>query len=94
MKSILQDKRECLICKSQNELHLHHVFFGTGKRKISDKEGLTVFLCPYHHNASNHGVHLNNTLDLKVKRWAEQKWLEHNNKTVEDFIQLMGKNYL
>ncbi len=94
MDSILQTKKECLICKAQYQLHLHHVFGGTGKRKISDREGLVVWLCPFHHNASNHSVHLNRELDLKVKRWAEKKWLERNNKTVEDFIKLFGKNYL
>ena len=94
MKSILQENRECLICKTPYNLHVHHVFEGTGRRRISDDEGLTVYLCPFHHNASNHSVHLNKELDLKVKRWAQKKWQDHNNKTEEDFIKRMGKNYL
>lgn len=93
-KSILQDKKECLICKATQNLHTHHVFGGTGKRAISDREKLVVFLCPYHHNASNHGVHLNRELDLKIKRWSEKMWLEKNNKTIDDFISLFGKSFL
>ena len=92
--SILMVMDHCLICKDTKNLHIHEVFYGTGKRQISIKEGLCVTLCPFHHNASNHGVHLNKTLDLKIKKWAQKKWQEHNKKTTEDFIKLMGKNYL
>ena len=94
MKSILQDKKECLICKTPFNLHLHHCFEGVGRRKISDREGLTIFLCIYHHNGSDYGIHFNKDLDLKIKRWSEKVWLEKNNKTIEDFIALFGKNYL
>lgn len=92
--SILMKMDHCLICEARDNLHIHEVFFGNGKREISIREQLCVSLCPYHHNASNHGVHLNRELDLKVKRWAEKKWLEYNNKTIEDFIKVFGKNYL
>lgn len=92
--SILMEMDHCLICHETKNLHIHEVFYGYGKRQISIKEGLCISLCPFHHNASNHGVHFNKELDLKIKRFAEKKWLEHNNKTVEDFIQLMGKNWL
>lgn len=94
MKSILQDKKECLVCKATNNLHVHHVFEGFGRRSISEREGLTVYLCVYHHNGSNHSVHLNPHLELKIKRWAEKKWLEHTGKTIEDFIKLFTKSYL
>lgn len=95
MKSILQTKKECLICKTPFDLHVHHVFEGNGRKQISEREGLVVWLCPFHHNASSHSVHLNEALNKKVKRWSEQKWLEHNkDKTVEDFIRLFRKNYL
>lgn len=93
-KSILQEKKECLICRTTGVLHQHHVFEGVGRRKISDREGLTVWLCPHHHNMSNNSVHYNKLMDLKIKKWAEQKWLDHNKKTIEDFIKVIGKNYL
>ncbi len=93
-KTILQEKKECLICKATGRLHLHHVFEGTGRRQVSDREGLTVWLCPHHHNSSNNSVHYNKKLDLKLKKWAEQKWLDYNNKTIDDFIKIIGRNYL
>lgn len=93
MKSILQDENKCLICEMP-EVEEHHVFQGFGKREISEREGLKVFLCPFHHRIGKNSIHFNKELDLKIKRFAEKKWLEYNNKTVEDFIQLMGKNWL
>lgn len=93
--SILMKMDHCLICNETLNLHIHEVFFGrNGNRDLSIREGLCVSLCPYHHNASNHGVHLNRELDLKIKCWAEKKWLEHNNKTIDDFRALFGKNYI
>lgn len=94
MKSILQSHKRCLICHAEHNLHCHHVFEGTGRRKISDKWGLTVWLCAWHHNASNDSVHSNQALNRKVKRWAQKKAMEHYSWTTEDFIQIMGKNYL
>ena len=92
--SILMKMDHCLVCGESGNLHIHEVFFGNGKRALSIKEGLCVSLCPFHHNMSNHGVHLNRTLDLKIKRWAEKEWLKHNHKTIDDFIKLFGKNYI
>ncbi len=94
MKSILQNHKRCLICHTEQNLHCHHVFEGTGRRKISDKWGLTVWLCAWHHNASNDSVHSNQALNKKVKRWSQKKAMEHYSWTTEDFIKIMGKNYL
>lgn len=92
--SILMKMDHCLICGNIHDLHIHEVFFGTSNRTNSIKEGLCVSLCPFHHNIGNNSVHLNREVDLKVKRWAEKKWMEHNKKTEEDFIKIFGKNYL
>lgn len=92
--SILMKMDHCLICGATQNLHIHEVFFGSKNRKNSIEEKLCVSLCAYHHNASNEGAHFNKELDLKIKRWAEEIWLKHNNKTIEDFIKKFGKNYL
>ena len=94
MKSILQKKKRCLICHTEQDLHCHHVWEGTGRRKISDKYGLTVWLCAKHHNMSDEGVHFNRDLDLALKEAAQKKAMEHYGWTTEDFIKIMGKNYL
>lgn len=92
MKTVLQSEKECIVCGTTLNLHLHHVFFGS-RRKLSDKRGLTVYLCARHHNMSNEGVHHNRILDLKLKKFA-QKYYEDNYGTREDFIKEFGKNYL
>lgn len=71
-----------------------NIFFGKNRKK-ADKDLLTVYLCREHHEGTN-GVHGKNghELDLKLKKIAEQKWLDHYNKTTEDFIERYGKNYL
>lgn len=94
MQSILQKHKYCLICQTEQNLHLHHVFYGTGRRKISDKYGLTVWLCANHHNMSDYGVHTCTEVDKKVKQWAQKKAMKHYAWSREDFIKIVGKNYL
>ena len=91
MQSIIQSERECLVCRTTANLHLHHVY-GAANRKHSEKYGLTVFLCARHHNMSNEGVHFNRELDLKIKRLAQRKFEEKL--TRQEFMRIFGKNYL
>lgn len=93
-ESILMEMDHCLVCGNTNNLHIHEVFFGANNRENSIREKLCVSLCAYHHNMSNNGVHFNRELDLKIKKWAEKKWLEKNDKTIDDFIKIFGKNYI
>ena len=72
----------------------HETFFGVRNRQKSIDDGLVVFLTPEMHNASNKGVHFNRSFDLYLKKIAEQTWLDHYNKTIEDFIKRYGRNYL
>ena len=53
----------------------HHIFYGTANRRLSDKYGLTVWLCREHHRG-NSGAHFNKTLDAKLKTVAEQRFKE------------------
>lgn len=94
MKSIISEKKECNVCKTTNNLHLHHIMFGKNRKK-ADKDGLTIYLCYEHHEGTN-GVHGKNghDLDIKLKQLAEKRWLEYYNTTIEDFISIYGRNYL
>lgn len=94
MKSILQDKKECYITKSTYNLHKHHIFGGTANRKLSEQDGLWLWLRDDWHNLSDYGVHFNKKLDLELKKMAQRRWQEYYNKTKEDFIKRYGKNYL
>ena len=94
MKSILQKKKRCLVCHSERDLHLHHVYEGTGRRKLSDIYGLTVWLCARHHNMSDEGVHFNRELDLKIKKASQRKAMSHYSWDTETFIEIFGRNYI
>lgn len=93
-RSILQSKKICYVCGTTEGLHVHHVFYGTANRRLSDEDGLTVYLCYKHHNGSDYGVHFDKMLDLALKQEAETKWLEYYGKTKQDFIDRYGKNYI
>lgn len=93
MKSVLQTSKECWVCGRTDNLHLHHCIHGKGNRQISDKYGLTIWLCPMHHNMSREGVHQNRNLDLRVKQMA-QSYFEANIGNRDLFIREFGKNYL
>ena len=88
----MQENEECYFCKKKNDLVVHHVFFGTANRKISEREGFKVWLCPYHHNMSSNSVHQNRKLDLVLKRKCQLEY--ERNHTREEFIKLIGKSYL
>ena len=65
MDSILQDRRECYLCRRFYNLHTvrgleeHYIMYGRGRRELSELYGLKVWLCRRHHNAPPLGVHFN-----------------------------------
>lgn len=94
MKSILQNEKECFICKGTYALDLHHVIYGTANRQKSDDYGLTVWLCRHHHTGKE-GVHRtpNKGYDLKLKQYAQKKF-EETYGDREFFIKEFGRSYL
>lgn len=94
MKSIIQDEKECYICGTTRWLEEHHIFEGTANRKLSEKYGLKIWLCHRHHNEVPDGVHFDKWMRDRIKRITQIKFMEHYNKTIEDFIKIFGKNYL
>jgi hypothetical protein len=91
-KITLQLRKECYITGQTHDLHKHHVFGGNGRRNISEKYGLYVWLRADWHNMSNYGVHFNHELDMRLKQMAQIKFEEVYSR--KEFIQLFGKNYL
>lgn len=92
-KSILQDRKESYLTGATYNLEEHHIFFGTANRKISEKYGLKVWLTSEEHRGT-YGVHgkYGKVLDKKLKKEAQKKFEE--NHTREEFIRLIGRNYL
>ena len=91
-KSILQDDLNyCYVC-GRYGTEAHHVYFGSGNRKIADKHGLIVGLCYYHHRG-NVGVHGGNKeLDIMLKQLAQRRFIEEYPHI--DFLAVFGRNYL
>ena len=101
MKSILHDKKDrtCFLCMmlhnddSRKEvLHEHHVIFGWANRRISERHGLKVYLCFYHHEEGPEAIHRNDEISDMVQAYAqrafEKKWPEKN------FREIFGRNYI
>ncbi len=96
-KSILQDEHfeyRCYLCGSFFWLEEHHIFGGTGKRKLSEKYGLKVWLCHNCHNEPPQGVHHNSETRQHLQRIAQEKAMQHYGWTEDDFRQIFGKSYL
>jgi hypothetical protein len=92
MKSILQTEKKCFVCGKTYDLAVHHVYEGTANRRVSDATGMTIFLCHYHHNMSDEGIHFNKELDLSVKRYAQEVYERTHSR--EEFRSLFGKSWL
>lgn len=93
MKSILVDDLEhCIFCYSPN-VEIHHVFFGSANRSISDRHKLIIPLCKKHHTSSGDCPHQNRIIDLSLKCWAQSIY-EREIGSREDFRKDFGKSYL
>lgn len=93
MKSILVDDLEhCIFCHNPN-VEIHHVFFGSANRSISDRYKLVVPLCNKHHTGSKDCPHQNRIIDLSMKSWGQAVY-EKEIGTRDQFIKEFGRNYL
>lgn len=92
-ESLISNEKKCFVCEMTIGLHRHHIF-GAANRKISDKQGCWVYLCGYHHNLSNQGVHNNRELDLKIKELCQERWEMINNANHDEFRRIFGRSYL
>lgn len=94
MKSIIQNKKVCYVCGTTTWLEEHHIFEGTANRKLSEKYGLKIYLCHRHHTEVPDGIHFDKWLRDRTKQEAQKIFMEHYDKTTEDFIKIFGKNYI
>lgn len=91
-KSIINNNKVCFVCKTNLNIHKHHIYAGNANRPKSEKYGCWIYLCAKHHNMSNQGIHFDKNLDLKVKKYCQRKFeKEYPNL---DFIKIFGKNYI
>lgn len=91
-KSIVSNEKICLVCSTTHNLHRHHIFFGSGKRALSEKYGCWCYLCAIHHNLSNAGVHFNKAFDNELKEMTQKKFMKVYPDL--DFLKIFGRSYL
>lgn len=103
-QSILQRKKECYFCRALWEagkelpteytspLHRHHIMHGTANRRIADRYGLWVWLCPYHHTMAPEAVHRSRFTDLRLIRIGQQAFEQKHSHM--EWMELFRKNYL
>lgn len=93
MKSIIRNNKKgvCYICSRVTQTEQHHIFGGPN-RKLSEKYGLKVYLCPYCHRDNKNGVHGNAEKMASLRRIGQSAF--ERNHTREEFICIFGKNYL
>jgi hypothetical protein len=81
---------ECWLCGRYGVTHMHHLLSGTANRKLSEKYGLVVNVCPDCHRR----IHEDPELNRYTKEFAQKRWKQEQNGTDEDFIRVFGKSYL
>lgn len=89
-RSIMQAERTCLICGSPYT-EVHHIYFGHGRRRISDREGFIAYLCQEHHRG-RYSPHGNREADLRLKERCQRVFEKTHSR--QEFIALIGKSYL
>lgn len=101
MRSVMQNKEagQCYLCRlldKDNSIkpirQEHHVMGGTANRKLSEKYGLKVYLCPGHHLYGLKAVHSNAAVSELLHKEAQKAfmWIYPS----LDFRKIFGKNYL
>lgn len=98
-KSILKTKKGvCYLCAHmkgdyrQQYTEEHHILYGSGRRELSESEGLKVDLCPDHHRNGQQAVHNNrDTRELLCEIAQLEFEVDH---THEEWMRIAGKNYL
>ena len=98
-ESIIQPKDGgCYLCErlhsdyGAKETEAHHVYFGCGRREISEAEGFKVYLCRSHHQDGPEAVHRNHETCLLVQQDVQKQFEKRHSR--QEFMDLVGRSYL
>lgn len=87
----------CYMCMKKRDyskkpvLHKHHIFMGP-LRRISEKQGFFVWLCPRCHTIGEHAVHRDYTACRKLQGEAQRAYEKDH--TRAEFMELIGKSFV
>lgn len=68
------------------------MFGGVANRKISEAEGLKIWVCDFHHRDPKEGVQYNRERNQSVKRLAQIAYEARHSH--EEWMELFHKSYL
>lgn len=100
-KSIMHDKedRTCYLCmllhgdrRRRTGLQEHHAIPGTANKKLSERYGLKVYLCLWHHTAGPEAVHNDAATMRLVQRKAQEAFEAAYSH--EEWMRVFGRNYI
>lgn len=92
------EKGICYICdkiygdRSRKYTEYHHIMYGGGKRKDSERLGLTVYLCREHHKDGPEAIHDYREAREYLCREAQRAFEKSH--TREEWTEMDFKNYL
>lgn len=93
MKKSIMEKDDLWSTEHFTGCHKHHIF-GGANRKLSEQDGLFIYLTPELHNMSDKGIHFNKTFMDYAHSVGQLSWMRYYKKTKEEFIARYGRNYL
>lgn len=75
-------------------LELHHIY-GGARRQLSERYGLTVWLCGERcHRLGEFSAHQNAQVAEYLHQYGQRKAMREQGWTVDEFREVFGKNYL
>jgi hypothetical protein len=97
MGGAMMEERTCWLCGrngADDPLDVHHIF-GGANRKLSDKFGLTVYLCHERcHIFGPEAAHRSGETAERLHRYGQEKAMREQGWNREQFRMVFGKNYL
>lgn len=84
----------CYLCGRVCPTEEHHIFEGSGRRKLSELYGLKCYLDHWCHNEPPNGVHFNKEKDRMLKAAAQSRAMYVYGWSEEDFRKIFRKSYL
>ncbi len=93
----MSDYKKCFLCGRNgngDRLELHHIFGGS-RRKLSDKYGLTVYLCGERcPRLGRYAAHQDwQTMDY-LHKYGQRKAMKEQGWDIETFMEIFGANYI
>jgi hypothetical protein len=87
-----QELYMCEVCGMSPAVTTHEVYYGTANRKVSIKNGFQVKICARCHDAAHYKIDIGIDVNRKLRERFQREY--EKNHTRQEFIELIGHNYL